>query len=176
MTTLLIIFIMIALIVGIFASESNSATFSTAVILSFFAVLELAFDVPIWAAIVANPLTIIALLLGYLVAGAAYTMIWRWPEYLRNKSEAIKSDYARYVRDTKRDNVDEFMNDGFYNRHTAYRQSKYIANWVMSWPLSLIWELSRKPAIWLWKTVYALLSDYFERISKRTIKNVLKDK
>jgi hypothetical protein len=176
MTTLLIIFIVIALIVGIFASESNSATFSTAVILSFFAVLELAFDVPIWAAIVANPLTIIALLLAYLAAGAAYTMIWRWPEYIRSKMVEIKSEYSRYVKETKSADVDEFMNDRHYNKYTASRQSDYIANWVMSWPLSLAWELSRKPAIWTWKTVYSLLRNYFERIGKRTIKNVLKDK
>jgi hypothetical protein len=176
MTTLLIIFIAVALVAGIVASESNSVIFSTAVILSFFAVLELAFDVPIWAAIVANPLTVVALLLAYLVAGAVYAMVWRWPEYLRNKSEAIKSEYARYVRENKVDNVDEFINDNYYNSYSASRNSDYIANWVMSWPLSLAWELARKPAIWTWKTVYSLLSGYFEGISKRTIKKVLNDK
>jgi hypothetical protein len=175
-TTLFIIFISASLVVGIVASESDNAIFSTAVILGFFAALELLFSVPIWAAVSANPLTIILALLGYLVAGAVYALVWRWPEYLRNNSDVIKSDYKRYVREKGGDNVDDFLNDNYYNSYSASKNSNYIANWVMSWPLSLLWELARKPAIWIWRNAYTLLANYFEAISKKTVKNVLKNK
>lgn len=177
MEILFILFLIIAIIAGIVAAESDNFFFSTGVIISFFAALEWLFAIPIWATIVTNPLTVIMLLLGYLVVGSVYTMIWRWPEYLRYKSPAIRTDFARLLRDKKVATIEEYMELHDYKHHYSASSNKdYIANWVLAWPFSMTWELSRKPAIWVWNNMYRVLANSFERIGKLVTARILKDK
>ncbi len=86
MDIIFIIFLLAALAVGIFASESDSFIFTTATILSTFVALDLLFSVPVWATIVANPIAIIMFVFAYVAVGSAYTAIWRWPEFIRENS------------------------------------------------------------------------------------------
>ena len=63
-----------------------------------------------------------------------------------------------------------------YRDFTASSNKASLANWVLAWPLSLTWELSRKPAIWVWETAYEVLGNLFTRIGRRVTSNILKDK
>ena len=176
MDIIFIIFLLAALAVGIFASESDSFIFTTATILSTFVALDLLFSVPVWATIVANPITIIMFAFAYVAVGSAYTAIWRWPEHLRENSNVIKDRYASYLVKHQGHTKDDFMSSYEYRDFTASSNKSSLANWVMAWPLSLTWELARKPAIWVWETAYEVLGNLFTRIGRRVTSNILKDK
>jgi hypothetical protein len=176
MDVIFIIFLLAALAVGIFASESDSFIFTTATILSTFIALDLFFSVPVWATIVANPITIILFAFAYVAVGSAYTAIWRWPEFLRERREQIQSSYDSYISRHQDHTKDDFMASYDYRDFTASSNKSSLANWVMAWPLSLTWELARKPAIWVWETAYEVLGNLFTRVGRRVTSNILKDK
>jgi K+-sensing histidine kinase KdpD len=180
MDIIFIIFLLVALAVGIFASESDSFIFTTATILSTFVALDLFFSVPVWATIVANPLSIIMFVFAYAMAGSVFTTVWRWPEYLRERSSEIKYSYDAWAaKQTDSDSAaskQQFMNSYAYREYTASYNSNKLVNWVLAWPFSLAWELARKPAIWLWDTVYDVLGNLFERVGKYVTAKILRDK
>ena len=176
MDIIFIIFLLAALAVGIVASESDNFFFSTATIISTFVALDLFFSIPVWTTIVANPITIIMFAFGYVAAGSAYTAIWRWPEFLRENSEVLQKRYTSYLVKHQDHTKDDFMASYEYRDFTASSNKASLANWVLAWPLSLTWELSRKPAIWVWETAYDILGNLFTRIGRRVTSNILKDK
>ena len=176
MDIIFIIFLLVVLVVGIVAAESNNWSFTTATVISTFVALELFFGVAVWATIVANPLTILLFTFIYIAVGAAYTAIWRWPVALRDRANDIQSSYDSYLANNKDHTKDDFMNSYVYAKYTASANKASLANWVLAWPLSLLWELARKPAIWVWNTTYDVLGNLFERVGKRVSANILKDK
>lgn len=176
MDIIFIIFVLAALAVGILAAESENWVFTTITIISTFAALELFFKLPIWATILANPISILLFIFMYVALGAAYTAIWRWPEALRDSARRIEDSYALYAKNCKNPSKKEFMSSAAYFSFTASANKNRLANWVLAWPLSLLWELARKPAIWVWNTAYDILGNLFERIGKRVTNNILKDK
>jgi hypothetical protein len=176
MNIILTIFILVALVAGIIAAESGSAIFSTGVLISFFVILDIVFDVMIWSAIVTNPLTIIALLLAYLTVGAAYTAVWQWPESLRESAEAIQNIYADWKKNNQTRTRQDFMRSYEYQPYTASRNSEKLVNWIIIWPFSLFWELARKPVKFLATNVYNTLSKTFTDIGQQVTNNILKDK
>jgi hypothetical protein len=176
MDIIFIIFLLAALAVGIFASESDNFIFTTATIISTFVALDLFFSVPVWATIVANPITIVMFAFAYVAVGSAYTAIWRWPVYLRDHSITIKDRYDSYITKHQGHTKDDFMSSYEYRDFTASSNKASLANWVMAWPLSLTWELARKPAIWVWETTYEILGNLFTRVGRRVTSNILKDK
>jgi len=177
MDILLIIFLLVALAIGILAAESDNFVFTTAVIISTFAGLDLFFGWPIWASILANPFTILLFAFGYLIVGSAYTAIWRWPEFLRDNKDKIRNDFAKYIKEHVGATEEQYMNSANYTyNYSASSNKTSLANWVLAWPLSLTWELARKPAIWLWDNVYELLGTTFDRIGKSVSRKILRSK
>lgn len=173
MDIIFIIFLLVALAVGIFAAETDNFIFTTATIIATFTGLELFFAVPVWATIVANPTTLILFVFIYTAIGAAYTAIWRWPEFLKENSDNIHKQYDRYTKSNEDATLDNFLQSNVYNTYSASNRKAHLANWVLAWPLSLLWELSRKPVVWLWNNIYTILGNLFDRIAKRVTKNIL---
>ena len=176
MDIIFIIFLLVVLAVGIIAAESDNWLFTTATVISTFVALELFFSVAIWATIVSNPLSILLFTFIYVAVGAAYTAIWRWPVALRDSAASIQDSYDSYLAGHQGHTKEDFMNSYAYNKYTASYNKASLANWVLAWPLSLTWELARKPAIWVWNTTYEVLGKLFERVGKRVSANILKDK
>lgn len=176
MDIILIIFLLVVLAIGILAAESDNWVFTTATFITTLASLDFFFGVAIWATIVANPLTILLFTFIYVAIGAAYTAIWRWPVALRDSAEDIKDSYDDYIKKHQGHTKEDFMASYSYSKYTASSNKSSLANWVLAWPLSLIWELARKPAIWIWNTSYEVLGKLFERVGKRVSANILKDK
>ena len=90
---------------GILAAETDSGWMSTATFIIGLVALEFGFGVPIWASILASPILIAVLVLGYMTIGAAVTGVWSWPDYIRSKGDTINKSYARWV-DRRKDNQD----------------------------------------------------------------------
>lgn len=176
MDIIFIIFLLVVLVVGIVASESDNWLFTTATFITTLAALDFFFGVAIWSAIVSNPLAILLFTFIYVAVGAAYTAIWRWPVALRDLSAHIQDSYAEYMKGHQDHTKEDFMASYSYSKYTASYNKASLANWVLAWPLSLTWELARKPAIWIWNTTYDVLGKLFERVGKRVTANILKDK
>jgi predicted membrane protein len=176
MDILFIIFLLFACGLAIVAAEADNFIFTTATMLSTFIVLDVFFAVPIWATILSNPLTIIMFVFAYTLVGAAYTAMWRWPESLQERASEIQEQYARWTKMNETLTKQDFMNSYEYSKYSASYNYDKLANWVLAWPFSLAWELARKPAIWLWNTSYEILGTLFDRIAKRVITKILKDK
>jgi hypothetical protein len=176
MSILLTIFILAAISIAIFAAESDNFIFTTTTIIATFATLDVVFGVPIWATILTNPLTIIMFIFAYVIVGAIYTAIWRWPEFLRERVISIQDSYACWAKSHKDSTKQDFVNSHSYSQYTASYNSEKLANWVLAWPFSLAWELARKPTIWLWNSTYELLGNMFERVGKRVTNKILQDK
>lgn len=176
MDIILIIFLLVVLAIGIVAAESDNWLFTTATIIATFTALDLFFGVAIWSTIVSNPLAILLFTFIYVAVGAAYTAIWRWPVALRDMADHIQDSYESYLEGHQGHTKEDFMASYSYNKYTASYNKSSLANWVLAWPLSLTWELARKPAIWVWNTTYEVLGNLFERVGKRVTMGILKDK
>lgn len=171
------IFVLIVLIAGIASAEFDSFFGGTATLITGLIGADLMFGYPIFASIVANPLVILLYIALYVAAGSIYTGIWKWPDYIRGRSEHIEARYKEWS-DSRSSNgtgktFDEFLDSSSYQTYYAASNNKErLSAWVLMWPFSLTWELARKPAKWAFNNVYAMLGDVFERVGKSTAKRM----
>lgn len=163
-------FIGLFVVTGIAASELDSFALGTATFVVGLLGMQIFFDMPVWATISGNPLSLILFIAIFIVLGAAYTAVWRWPEFLRDHSSDITSDY-RHFNAKHKGSFDEFLQSDSY-RFTASKHKDRLATWVITWPFSLVWELSRKPIKYTYRLVYTTLGDTFERIGTRVARSI----
>jgi len=159
---------------GIFSAETDSAWMSTATFIIGLAVLQYGFGVPIIASIMAAPILALVYVLAYVALGAAMTGIWSWPDYIRKNGDAINRDYARWAserKDNQDNSFDAFLDSSDYD-FNAWDHKERLATFVGMWPFKLIWDLSRRPAIWLFNTTWSGLGTFFQNIGKRTARGV----
>lgn len=162
------------LVGGFLASEMDSAWVATLTVIVGILVAQYGFGIPVIATIGGNWLVGIAIILGYAVAGLLYTTFWGWPEYLREKKYYITRDYEDWAMD-----VDEGVDnsyDAFLNTKHDYRASvnkERLGTMTAMWPFALTGELLRKPAIWLWNTLYISFGQIFDRVGKLVMRRIL---
>jgi hypothetical protein len=157
-----IVFIGLIVVTGIVASEIDNFALGTATFVIALIGAQVLFDIPVWAAIASNPLSLVLFITLFTLIGAAYTAIWRWPEFLRDNASTIKSAYNQY-KNKHKGNFDEFLQSDSYE-FTAAKHKDRLATWIITWPFSLVWELSRKPIKYVYKIIYEALGGAFERI------------
>ena len=157
---------------GIFASEFENFLAGTATFIIGLASLQWLFHVPVWESIVENPISVLLYLALYVVAGSIYTLLWRWPEYLRDNSRNINEGYNSFIHSNAKGTREEF----FASRYYLYRASnckENIATWVLTWPFSLSWELLRKPIKYAYRLTYSILGDAFEKVGRSVTNRIL---
>lgn len=159
---------------GIFSAEMDSAVMSFATFVIGLLLLEFGFKVAIWAAFVANPLLLIAAIVVYVCLGAAYTAIWRWPEYIRHNKDDVMEQYNFWAgrrKDNENTSFDTYLDSDNY-KYNAWEHKERLGTWVGMWPFSLGWELARKPAIWIWNIMYNSLGKMFQSIGRNTARKL----
>lgn len=159
---------------GVIAAEMDSAFAAVATFVIGLVTLKYGFGIPIFASFAANPFLIIAAIMSYIAAGALFTGVWRWPEFIRENDESILKDYTEWskdVDDSKDNSFEAFLDSPSY-MYNAWQHKERLGTWVGMWPFSLGWELARKPAIWIWNTSYHSLGDVFQRIGKRAARKI----
>lgn len=159
---------------GVFAAEMDSAIMAGATFIIGLITLEYGFGFGLWPMIVGNPLWIIGFVILYVAAGALYTALWRWPEYIRKNESDIMDNFTRWAngrKDTQNNSFDAFLDSEKYY-YNASQHKERLGTWVGMWPFSFFWEVLRKPAIWIWKISYASLSSLFESIGRRTARKL----
>ena len=165
----------------IFSVEKDSFILGSSVLIISLAIAELAFNIPIWASILANPLIAVFYLLVYIAVGTLYASFWKLPNFIKKNSVNIQTDFDLWKRSgqwggTKKDiSFDAFLNSSSYNYKIKDNKERVIS-WVMLWPAGVLWEFTHKPFIFIWETVYRGLAGSLERINHDTAKKILEDK
>jgi len=176
------LFIILFVACGTFTATVGSMFWSLVVIAAGAGILQFLVGISIFSILLANPLLIIAVLAIYIGIGAAYTGLWRWPAHLRKQSAVIKSTFETWkmVREkqiagkTKEEAFEMFLDSGDYaSWHPSYNKER-LSTWVLMWPFAMGWELSHKPLIWIFETVYYTLGDMFVAIGKNTARKNVK--
>lgn len=166
--------LVVFVIAGIVSAEMDSAFAALVTIVIGGVVLEWLMGVSIWTVLTTNPLLIFAALVLYVAAGGLYTVVWRWPEYIRKHKGAIMSAYTRWAGNQKsgaNNSFDAFLDSNDYD-FNASSHAERLTTWVILWPFSMSWELARKPAFWLAKTIYYSLGNTLQNVGRRTARKL----
>jgi hypothetical protein len=163
---------------GIFSAEMDNVFLAFATFIIGLVTLQYGFGIAVWASIAANPLLLLGLFVINIMAGAVYTAVWRWPEYIRNNKKHILTSYDQWVADrgtTESNSFDTYLASVYYN-YNAHSHKERLVTWIFMWSFSLVWELSRKPTVWMWKTTYACFGNMFQKIGLSAARKLHDDK
>lgn len=163
-------FTLAILVFGVVCAERDNFVLASATLLIGLVVAELAFAIPVWATIVAQPLAILLFVALYVAAGALYTALWRWPDWINSRAERIKGSFDDWNRNgTDKGHggsFEEFSNSYAYGAYTAAENKERLSTWVMMWPWSLFWVLANRPARWIWNQSYRVLGQLFDKVGR----------
>lgn len=188
----------------IWASETDSFLMGIAVLIIALVIGQFVFALPVWASIVTNPILLLVYVAFYTAIGAVYAAMWKVPNFVKRNKDHIQIEYKNWkdsalykekdrkkvsylskvavgddqpIENTKSIDVsyETFLASPYYTY--SIRQNKdRVASWVLLWPFGMIWELSHKPFIWLWNSVYYSLGKVFEKINSEAAKKILEEK
>jgi hypothetical protein len=166
--------LIVFVVAGIVSAEMDSAFAALVTMVIGAVILEYGMGIGMWAALVAHWPWIFAGMVLYVAVGGLYTVVWRWPEFIRKHKSDITSAYARWASNLKtgsNNSFDAFLDSKEYD-FNARDHAERLTTWVVLWPFSLIWELARKPAFWLGKTVYHSLGNTLQRVGRNTARKI----
>lgn len=177
--SLFIAFMVVVIISSIVCAEFESFFFSALVIGAAVVTAHFFFDIPVIQYVLENPMLMIPGLLGYLIVGSLYTILWRWPNWIENRQDSIQRSYNRYCIEYNLEKTSaslaEFIQSTEYKTHYGPAQNKEsISVWVMMWPFVLFWELLHKPITWLWEVTYKAISSSLVSVGNRTASKNIK--
>jgi hypothetical protein len=178
----LALFIIIFAACGTFTATVGNMFWSIIVLAAGAGILQFLVGISILSIFITNPLLVIAVLAIYIGIGAAYTGLWRWPAYLRKMSAYIQEMFDRWKHahdkqlagKSKEEAFEEFLDSSHYAEFHPSRNKERLSTWVVMWPFAMGWELSHKPLIWVFETVYYTLGDMFVAIGKQTARKNIK--
>lgn len=166
-------------LLGILAVEIGSLLAVGAIVLSFVVLLKWFFEISAVAVVIANPMLIVPIIVGYIIMGSMYAGFWRWPDYLRSKADDIQGRFVDYCKshnlDRKESAFVEFSESTYYKgKYGVGVNKEMLSVWVLMWPFALLWELSHRPITWIWNTVYNMLGNMFTRVGVKTARRNIK--
>jgi hypothetical protein len=176
------LFVIIFAACGTFTASVGNMFWSLVVLAAGAGILEFLVGISVLSILIANPLLVIAVLAIYIGIGAAYTGLWRWPAYLRKHTNIIQIVFNRWRDDhpkqlagkTKEEAFEAFLDSAHYAEFHPSRNKERLSTWVVMWPFAMGWELSHKPLIWIFETIYYTLGDMFVAIGKNTARRNIK--
>ncbi len=166
--------LIVFIVAGIISAEMDSAFAALVTLVIGAVIVEWGMGISLISVLLSNPLWIFMGLVLFAAAGGLYTVVWRWPEFIRKNKDTIMSSYTRWAGDRKsgQDNsFDAYLDSSDYD-FNASAHAERLTTWVILWPFSLTWELARKPAFWLGKTVYYSLGNTLQRVGRSTARKL----
>lgn len=122
----------------------------------------------IFSTIIASPFVVFLLLFGYIAAGAAYAVMYRYPKYLYKNRQDIERAYKDWE---KAGSERPFESSHHFRDFSPGSNIERITSWVMLWPWGALWDLSHRPFIWFYNTVYKAIGKVLDRVAKRFVRN-----
>lgn len=182
------IFLLAFLAIGIIVSEYDNFAMGTITLIAGLSLLQWVFGVPVWAAIVSNPFIIVLFAIVYIVCGSLFTGFWKFPNFVNKNKLNIQLAFESWIKinspsSSKEEYVDKLKSEEKFEQFldstsypmSASKNKNRLASWVLMWPFALLWELSHKPAIWLWELVYYNLGEVFQHVSKNAARKIRKN-
>lgn len=152
-------------VLQILAAEFENTAFSLASFFITLTVLEI-FGVPIWATILAHPISVFTMLLLYILIGVFYSALYSWPNYIDANASKIERGYKNWKNVYKTGNFEGYVSSADYPFIASDHKNKIIS-WMITWPFAATWELSHKPITKLWDTAYTLSGKLFNAVSHK---------
>jgi hypothetical protein len=129
----------------------------------------------LFSIIVDNPFLILFSVLAYFAIGGLYTLFYSWPKWLNNRKKDINSSFANFKKVNKEKSEDEFYNSTHYKKYTASENLDTIGFYISNWVFDAIWRVISEPVRILWENTYRFFAKAFEKITRKTVDNILKD-
>lgn len=169
------LFVLLFIVSGIFSAETDSFFAGSLTFIIGLSSLDLFFNFPVWETVVSNPLSILLFLGLYVVAGSVYAGFWRWTRFIKEHSDVINDGFVRWSKSENKqrtsENFELYLESSSYHFSASNHKQKF-ATWIMLWPFGLLWDLAHRPARWLFNTLYFNLGTIFDKIGKRTARNL----
>jgi len=159
--------IVIVFAAGALSCEYDSITGGIFTILLLIGGLQL-LGYPIFSTIISSPFVIFLLLFGYIAAGAAYAIIYRYPTFLGKNKSNIEKAYNSWEHEGAKS---PFETSHHFREFSPGYNVDRITSWVMLWPWGMLWSLSHRPFIWVYDTVYVWIGKVLDSVAKRFIRN-----
>ncbi len=148
-----------------------SSLFGAALTLKFFG------DVNVFRIIADHPLNTVYLALGYLVAGAIWSLA-KWWFFVREARDRFEQKKAEWIADRiKFANVPETKEqiESALKRHVsvssyypkASKEKSRIMTWMCYWPWSLVWTIINDPVKKAFTAIFNRMKATFDKIAKK---------
>lgn len=118
----------IALVLLFLAVENDSLIFGILEVLAYFVFLEWIAGAGILVLLMSNPLAVIGWFLAYIGLGTVWSIL-KWWLYVQNKAKVHKKQ------------VKDGGNICTWQVPSASKKKGKIVNWIILWPISLLWTL-----------------------------------
>ena len=176
------LFVAAIFVCGIWSSEYDNIFTGTFTLVALAAGAQL-FGIPVIAVILANPLLLVVGVVAYIGIGLAYAVMYRYADFLRQRTSGIKIDWKEFQIAYKKDNDttgdpthEEFRVSSKYVKYSPKYNADRIAAWTMMWPWAVFWDLTHKPIRWVYDTMYIFASRMLEKVSTRVSDKILDQK
>src|SRR5271170_4062604 len=172
--------------------ENDEGFWATVVAIGTVCSLQFLSHIPLLTAIKAHPGTTALYLLGYFVAGAAWS-IFKWYIFLtkaRIKYESAKADFLEEysAKELTGELAAKFM-DLLASNHSysdddhaisatppeARKHKSNLTRWATYWPFSMVGFALNDVVRKAWNYIYDLLQSTYQRISNHVFRNVSAD-
>jgi len=170
-------FVIFILGLGIISAEMDSFLGACMTIALMALGAELLFSIPMLATIVANPLWIVLYILVYFVIGSAYGIFYRYPNWLKDRSESIGDQWLRYKYECdgkgKVASPSDFRTHKYYDMFRPKNNVDVITTWIVLWPWALFWDLCHKPVRWFYNIVYTSIGKMLDTVGNNTTDTII---
>lgn len=180
----------IALFIALAAcTEHDNPGLATILLIGVAALAQVFSPIQPFTLLLAKPLTAIAFVLVYLLAGAAYS-VYKWWSYSRHVIDIYNDNVASYLKKKgkTREELSEYeFSDMVGNaKLQAVGHSKdlpllvaqhksMITGWMCYWPASAAWTLINDPVRRLFRAIYRYLASTLQGISDSVFADVKGD-
>ena len=168
---------------GIWSAEYDNMFTGTCTLVALAAGAQFLFGIPVIAAVLANPLLLVVGVVAYIGIGLAYAVMYRYADFLMQRTSDIKMDWGTFQIAYKGDNDtsgdpthEEFRASPNYVKYSPKYNADRIAAWAMMWPWAVFWDLTHKPIRWVYNTMYTFAGRMLEKVSTRVSDKILDQK
>lgn len=169
-------FMLIVLGSGILFSEIDNWFGAAITIIVLLLGSELIFGIPVFAAVVDNPLWVVFGLIVYALIGTVYATFYRYRNFLKDNEESIARDMHKYEKSLGKNGTftnNDFRESMYYSAYQPYNNKERITAWILLWPWAVFWDLCHQPVRWVYKVCHDSTGKILDKISYNVSEDII---
>jgi energy-coupling factor transporter transmembrane protein EcfT len=163
--------------IGIWIFERDTTLLTAAVFAIALLLLEFGFGMPIKEIFADNPLVVVLWAGAYFIIGALYSVFWKWRLYCNKHSEFSPGQFEDFLNMKNLAKTEkakaEFLSNEHYNKLHPKNHLNRLTNWILFWPLGVLWSLLHDPITWLATSVRDAMASQYEQVSQSAVNKKL---